>query len=301
MLTHYNYSPKISFMKQLISIMLSILCFTSISCSNVKKAGNSNSDKKFTVTATFYPLYIMLMNITQGSDTEIKMLAPGNTGCLHDYELSAKDMKILSASSVIVLNGLGMENFIDKIINIQGAEKIIAGEGFSIIENNPHIWVSPQGAVYQVKKIAEELSRIDSRNSELYQKNAAEYSDRILQVESLIQQELAQKDLSNVKCITFHEAFTYFAHQFNIKLLASIEKEPGESPSAKQMSELVKTVKNEINSGSKILLFGEPQYPETSAQIIARETGIKLYHLDPGVTGSLEKDAYLLAMKISKY
>ena len=72
------------------------------SCNEKKSGGRT------TITASFYPLYIMLMNICEGADVDISMLAPGDAGCLHDYQLTTKDMQAIEKSDIVVVNGLGM-------------------------------------------------------------------------------------------------------------------------------------------------------------------------------------------------
>lgn len=97
------------------------------------------------------------------------------------------------------------------------------------------------------------------------------------------------------KIITFHEAFPYFAEEFGFVIASVIEREPGSEPSA---SELASTIEIVNASGVKCL-FSEPQYSGRSAEVIASETGAKIYNLDPFVTGSAgdSKDAYEKTME----
>ena len=72
-----------------------------------------------------------------------------------------------------------------------------------------------------------------------------------------------------------------------------MEHEPGTEPSAKELSDTVELVR-ELNIQA---LFTEPQYPAKAAETIARETGSRVYQLDPAVTGDMDADAYLRAME----
>ena len=93
--------------------------------------------------------------------------------------------------------------------------------------------------------------------------------------------------------ITFHEAFPYFAQEFGFNIVAVVEREPGSEPSAKELADTIELVKkNGIST-----LFSEPQYPDSAAETIAKETGAKVYVLDPAVTGSDDYDAYLNIME----
>ena len=103
------------------------------------------------------------------------------------------------------------------------------------------------------------------------------------------------KSLDNVKnrdIVTFHEAFPYFAKEFNLNIVGVIEREPGSEPSAKELQETIEQVKKlKVKA-----LFAEPQYPAKAAETIAKETGSKVYTLDPVVTGPMDADAYINIM-----
>lgn len=285
-------------MKNIIkSLVFALVIFSFASC-NEKKLSN-----KPTITASFYPLYIMLQNICDGADVEIKMLAPPDTGCLHDYQLTTKDMQTISKSDIIVVNGLGMEDFLDKVFETKKDRTIIAAENFLVTEGNPHVWVSVAGAMYEVQNIASVLCELDEKNAELYAKNTEIYVGKLQNLQEEMHSKLDKYRDSTI--ITFHEAFPYFAAEFGLNIASVIEREPGTTPSPKELNEMIETIKTENgkmkdeNSGTakSIPLFAEPQYSSSSAEIIAKETGSKIYELDPCVTGELNKDAYINAMK----
>ena len=108
-------------------------------------------------------------------------------------------------------------------------------------------------------------------------------------------------EYSGKKIVTFHEAFPYFASEFNLEIASVIEREPGEAPGPKELKEQISEINSIISDGNKIALFAEPQYSSSAAEIIAKETGLKVYELDPCVTGNLKseciKDSYITAMK----
>ena len=88
-------------------------------------------------------------------------------------------------------------------------------------------------------------------------------------------------NLSRRDIVTFHEAFPYFAQAYDLRVVAVVNREPGETLTPSQMSELVTAVQSLGNPP----LFIEPQYEDLSARIIAAETGAPVYELDPVVTG----------------
>lgn len=278
------------------SINFLITGFTGCSKKAAKSEKATSEGENIKICATFYPLYIMLMNITENvPGIELSLLAPANTGCLHDYQLTTRDMKSITECDILVANGAGMEDFLEKAISIKKENTIVAAEGFTLVDDNAHVWVSPNGAAYETNSIAQGLCSLDPKNADAYKKNAETYLQKLNSLSTKMHEQLAP--FADTKVITFHEAFPYFTAEFNLDCSAVIEREPGEEPSPKELVELIDLIKDRQSDGSRIALFAEPQYSPSSAQIIANETGLTVYELDPSVTGDLNKDAYLNAME----
>ncbi len=293
--------------------------------------------EKLNIVTSFYPMYIATANIIDGvEDVELKNLTASTTGCLHDYQLTTANMVTLSRADVLVVNGGGMETFIDKAlktydslqvidagteilervekkssVNTEGKESGNHKEDNSKMKNensdtpvehegagmhkeheeNTHIWVSISLHMEQVEKICDGLMKIDEKNAEAYKKNAQRYLSKLEALKEKMHQALDKAPNKNI--ITFHEAFAYFADEFNLNVVAVIEREPGTYPSAHDVADIIDLVKEkEIKA-----IFVEPQYSKSAADTIARETGALVYVLDPIVTGELEKDAYLEKME----
>ena len=129
-----------------LAFFMAAAIFLLSSCSPKKATAvqpNNTDTNTIKITATFYPLYVSLLNITDGVEgIELSLLAPPDTGCLHDYQLTTKDMKKIENSNILVANGAGMEDFIEKILETKKDSLIIASEGFELTDNNSHVWVS---------------------------------------------------------------------------------------------------------------------------------------------------------------
>ena len=255
--------------------------------------------KNINVVASFYPMYIMAINVCKDvPGVKVANLTPPMSGCLHDYSITANDMKKLVGANVFIANGAGMESFLNKIVEQYPAIKIatladdiplIKGEGNE--GDNPHVWVSISDAMLQVKNLGKAMEAFDPVHKNLYRKNTNSYIAKLEALRSRMQSELAP--FKGKKIITFHEAFPYFAQEFGLEIAAVVEREPGSEPSAKELAETVDLIRN---SGIKSL-FSEPQYPVTAADTIAKETGAIVYVLDPAVTGPDDPDAYLNIME----
>ena len=268
-------------------------------CSFVSVGNAASEAKEIKIVASFYPMYIMAKNVAKDvPGVSVQNLTPPLTGCLHDYTVTTNDMKKLADAQVFVANGAGMESFLDKIIAQHPTIKIIQlSEGIPLIKgegnegDNPHLWVSISNAIIQVKNLGKAMEEFDSLHKELYAKNTADYVAKLETLRQKMHSELAPYKGRSI--ITFHEAFPYFAQEFDLKIAAVVEREPGSEPSAKELADTIELVKkNGIPA-----LFSEPQYPAAAAGTIAKETGAKVYVLDPAVTGPDDYDAYINIME----
>ena len=297
---------KTTLTKILTTIILVSLFLTG--CNNSAKSNNSTeSNNKLTIVTSFYPMYISTLNIVKDiPNVEVLNMTTSQTGCLHDYSLSTKDLKTLSNADILIINGAGMESFLDDVIDEYSDLKIIeASKGIDLIEDtehddhtedhdheahdhdvNPHVWVSISKNIEEVSNIAKELSSLDPNHANEYQDNANEYIAKLENLKTEMHSTLdniAHKDI-----ITFHEAFPYFAEEFGLNIVGVIEIEPDSEPSAKEVENIISII-NEKNIKA---LFTEPQYSSKIADTIAKETGASIYTLDPIVTGDSNEKAY---------
>jgi zinc transport system substrate-binding protein len=276
--------------KKITSLILFVLILnvTLSSCNS-----NSSTQKKFTIVTSFYPIYIAAINVAKDIPTaEVLNMTSAQTGCLHDYQLKPQDLKTLQSANAFIVNGAGMESFLDEVLSKQKSLKIIeASKGINLLkdengEENPHVWVSMTNAITQVRNIADELSQLNPENANQYKSNAAAYIAKLEALNNKMHRSL--DTIKNKDIITFHEAFPYFAKEFNLNIVAVIEREPGTAPTPKELEDIITLVKN---SNVKAL-FSEPQYEAKAASTIANETDAKVYSLDPAVTGEAKKEAF---------
>nr|WP_081823332.1 metal ABC transporter substrate-binding protein [Selenomonas sp. ND2010] len=274
---------------------------TGCGAGNNQSSSNATSkDGTFHIVTTFYPMYIDAINITKGIDgvTVTNMTKP-QTGCLHDYQLTTEDMKTLEKADALIANGAGMENFLDKILKEQKNLKLIdASKDIELLkdgdEENPHVWLSITANIKQVKNITEQLKAADPKHADAYQANADAYIQKLEALKKEMHETL--DDVPHKDIVTFHEAFPYFAKEFGLQILTVIQREPGTEPTPTELQEVIEQVKP---LPAKVL-FTEPQYSPEAAKTIARETGAKIYTLDPVVTGEANEsamDAYLMTMR----
>lgn len=296
-------------MKRILSALLcAAVCLTGFSgCGTPAKESS-----RLKLLASFYPIAIMALNITDGVEgVAVESMAQQQTGCLHDFQMTTADMKKAETADAFLINGAGMEGFLDKIsdqlpelpvIDSSTGIPLIAsgedhhhdgGEGHDHDQEdyNPHLWVSITNCMEQVRNLSEGIIALDPEHEAEYRENTETYLEKLSALRDKMHSALDH--VKNKDIITFHEAFPYFAEEFGLHIAAVINREPDSQPSAKELADTIRLVRE---TGVKAL-FVEPLYPETSADIIAAETGAQVYVMDPAVSGEWDKNAYLTAME----
>jgi zinc transport system substrate-binding protein len=273
-------------MKKLIVLILAALMMTSALASAE------------TVVTSFYPIHLFARNLLDGIDgVELASLAEPTSGCLHDYQLQTGDMKTLARADVFLINGAGMEGYLEGVFEAFPALPVVdASRGVTLLEDcsdhghdhdghdhdhafNAHIWLDSENAALMVANLAEGLIAALPQHEAAIAANRDAYIARLTALDAELTAALA--DLPNKDIITFHEAFPYFASAYNLTVAAVINRDPDDALSPRQLAELCKTVKT---LGAPPL-FTEPQYEDMAASTISRETGAPLFALDPIVTG----------------
>ena len=249
-----------------------------------------------TVVASFYPIYLFALNLLDGIDgVEVASLAEPTSGCLHDYQLQTSDMKALSKADAFLINGAGMESYLDGVFEAFPALPVVdASTGVTLLEDcsdhdhddhdhehvwNAHIWLDASNAVIMVNNLADGLIAALPAHEAAITANREAYTARLAALDSELKSALAELPRRDI--ITFHEAFPYFANAYGLNVAAIVNRDPDDALSPRQLAELCKTV---VTLGTPPL-FVEPQYEDMAAQTIARETGAAIHTLDPIVTG----------------
>ena len=259
-------------------------------------AGETNAR----VVTSFYPIYLFALNLLDGIEgVEVTNLADTNTGCLHDYQLQTGDMKELAQANAFLINGAGMESYLEGVFDAFPALPVVdASTGIELLADctehahdhedehdhayNAHIWLDAHNAILMVNNLAEGLIAALPAHADAIAANRDAYTLRLTALDAELT--AALEAVPHRDIITFHEAFPYFANAYGLTVAAVVNRDPDDALSPRALAELCKTV---ISLGTPPL-FTEPQYEDMAAQTIARETGASIHTLDPIVTGPAE-------------
>ena len=278
------------------------------SSQSMEFTGTSFENNKIVIFASFYPLYEFTKEVGQDK-VEVSLLVPPGIEP-HEWEPSIKDIQRMQESDLIIINGIGFENWVEEIHKINpdlnvvdtsyGITPIKANpesnleiltDGYKEFRTDPHIWLNPIMARVQIQNIANSLIKLDPENANYYQKNADSYKLKLEFLDKKIRDELSKCDKKDF--FAFHNAFSYFAIEYGLNqhtVLKSID--PLEDPSPRDIQKVVDLAKTlETN-----VIFTEEFINQKLSQVIADETGTKLLVLSPLEFGD-ENRTYLERME----
>ncbi|MDZ7723209.1 MAG: metal ABC transporter substrate-binding protein [candidate division KSB1 bacterium] len=211
----------------------------------------------------------------------------------HTFELSPALMRKIVDSELLVLNGLGLEYWADKVRENADETTVLVttrvlhdflethhGHGSDDHHYNPHVWLDPVLAVQQVKQICDALSELDPEHANEYELKADSLITGISKLDTWIETQVS--GWSQKRFVTFHPAWFYFARRYGLEIAGVIEKRPGAEPTPGDIREIIQ----QVEAIDAKAVFTEAQFPSKVAEMIANESGVSVIALDPlGATG----------------
>lgn len=256
------------------------------------KKTEQKSDEKLKVTVSINPLKEFAQAIG-GDKIDINMMVPEGMEP-HDFEPKSKDLIELNKSQIFIYNGLGMEEWLDKVTDtIEDKDKIQlidSSKGIEAINTagkiDPHIWLSLKNAKIQSNNIKEAFVKADEKNKDYYEKNYKEFSEKL---DNLYSENVSRfKELSNKDFVTGHEAFGYLCRDFGLTQ-KSVEDVFGEGEITPQkLKELVEFCKtNKVKT-----IFAEQLASPKVSETLANEVGANVQSIYTIESKEDNKDYY---------
>ena len=238
-------------------------------------------------------MYIAADNICEGVDgVVLKNLSEPETGCLHDYQLTPEDMKLLQTADVFIVNGGGIEVFLaDVAKSCPNLTIINACDGLELLEDNAHAWMSIALHEKQVENIANGLAEVDASHGKDYLHNAKHYQEKLEALEEQ-ETEIAQytKDRS---VVLFQEAYAYLAQDLGLNVSYILDLDEERQVSAGEVSEVMGAIaKNRV-----AVVFADDVYGKEMGDMVDAETAASTVYIDTMVRGDYDKDSYIQHMQ----
>ncbi len=250
---------------------------------------DETEDDTLTIVTSFYPMYIATMNVCDGVDgVTLENLSEPETGCLHDYQLTTEDMKLLSTADVFIVNGGGIEEFLVEVAETYPDLVILdASEGIELTEDNGHVWMSPTLHKQQIENIAAGLEAFDENHASLYEENATEY---LRQIDELLAEcETLKQWTEGEDVILFHEAYVYIAEELGMNVTFIMDLDEERQVSASEVAEVL----NEVTEENVKLVLAEEDYGSEMGAMVEEETDASVLYLETLVRGEYDKDSYI--------
>lgn len=286
----------------------------------VKLNNNQNDESDLLVMTSCNPVYLATVNVVGNADgVRVQNLSQPTTGCLHDYTLTTEDMKNLSKADVLVVNGGGMEGYLEDVVEAYPNLPII--DTFEAVEEtypviieeeaeeeeedhdhgtdseehhhdsgvNSHIWMSEEIYAGQVQAIAEGLTAIDSSHAKLYASNADTF---IGVMDSQIDTQGVDEALSGTNVAVLHEAFAYTAQSLGANVVATMDLDEERQVSAGEVSSFIDTIKeNDVK-----IVLSEYDYGHAMGELITEQTEAKVVYLETLVHGDYSGLDYITVL-----
>ena len=313
-------------MKKFLGIcMMLALCLSG--CAKEKPVASEQeilTGENIKVATSFYPIYLMTLYITDGAEgVEVENMAQPQTGCLHDYDLTTEDMKMLDQADVFFMNGLGMERFLDQaraqnpdlyIVETGEYAQILLEEEHSYAHDdeedddyheerdeeadraddddtvNSHVWLHPVNAARQAEAIGNTMIELDEANADIYRANIKSFTEKMKELEMEGKKLQARRGIPTA---AFHEGFLYLEEWCGLNEEIGIFPEEHQTPSAGELAEAM----DEAREDGIHYFLTAADGGESYAKMMAEETGGVVIELNPLTRGNGDKDEFIQGME----
>lgn len=230
--------------------------------------------KNIKIAVSISPIADIVKEVVENKGEVITILPAGASP--HFYDPSPQDIIRLNSSDLFIYVGKGVEPWAFKLVN--SIEEIKTMELSSFIQaknGNFHFWLSPPLMEIFVRNLIKILSKIDTVNSNYYNKNGNKIIYRLRQLDNEFSNKLSQ--IKNKNIIIFHNAWFYLAKRYNLKIIATIVQNSNQSLSPNEIIKIKNLIKRyKINS-----FFAETTSNINSVKNISQILGINYLLLDP--------------------
>jgi len=233
------------------------------------------------IVVSFAPYYCFAANVA-GDDAVVRTVM--TTAGPHHFNPTDRDAKLLRGADILFINGLGLDEAQAEIMKRgSGNRNLRVVDLAARIPNNlllegscqhdhnaehphehgkdPHVWLSPEYAIFLVEGIRDELKELDSAHAADYDRHAADYIVKLRQLND--HGMVLLKDKKDRNIVTFHDSLTYFAQTFKLNIVGVVQKKPGTEPNDKALKKLIALCADERNPVRIITV--EPQYSSSNS------------------------------------
>ncbi len=277
-------------------LLAAALVFTLSGCGRPQEQ-NAGQDQRLSVVCTLFPQYDFARQIAGDKIDLTLLLTPGADS--HTYDPSPADMIKINGCDLFLYTGDLMELWVANVIKGLDKSKVTVvdlsqGVALSAVEHgeheeeheeedhdhdhsvDPHIWTSPKNAVIMAQSVAAALQQLDPANAETYRTNAADYCEKLEQLDAQIRSVVNSAPIHEiVVCDRF--AMHYFCREYGLTYLAAFDSCTADTePSPAVLAKITEHVK----AAHIPAVFYAELSNQTMAQKVASLTGAQTLELN---------------------
>jgi ABC-type Zn uptake system ZnuABC Zn-binding protein ZnuA len=237
---------------------------------------------KLRIVTTVAPITSIVENVV-GDKADVAGIIPEGVNS-HTFEPIPSDSKLLSSADLIIFNGLDLETPTEKLAQAnlkKGAVTYSLGDktikeadyiyDFSFPKEqghpNPHLWLNPEYALRYATLVRDELARVDPKNKNTYEENAAQFSKKIEALDQAIKAAIQTIPPKNRRLLTYHDSWPYFARRYGFQVIGAVQPSDFSDPSPREVMRLIDQIRREKVPA----VFGSEVFPSPVLEQIARE------------------------------
>ena len=257
-----------------------VIALLGVSLATAAVPALAQTPAKIPVVATFSILADFARNV--GGDRIEVISLVGPNGDAHVYQPTPDDAKNLRAARLILVNGLKLEGWMDRLIKASGstAPVIVATKGVQPLESeenghkglDPHAWQSIDNAKIYVANIRDALAAADPDGAATYRANASAYVAQLDKLDAEVRAAIAKIPEKHREIITTHDAFGYFGAAYGFRFIAPEGVSTEAEPSARDVAKIIRQIKAEKIPAVFLENISDPRI----SRRIAEESGAKI-------------------------
>ncbi|MGA7730843.1 MAG: metal ABC transporter substrate-binding protein [Chloroflexia bacterium] len=248
---------------------------------DVRTQTPGGSGEKLLVVATTTQIRSITEAVAGDRATVRSILTPGVDA--HEFEPKPSDVEAISKSGLVLKNGVGLDDWVDKLIESAGSDipVVTVTGGVALREGgeehegaDPHVWFSVANAMTMTVNIRDALVKVDGANASAYAGNAERYLKELQQLDEYILAQVGSVPQEQRKMVTNHDAYGYFIERYGLTFVGSIipSMSTDAQPSAQDVAELVKKIEDE---GVRAIFLESSINPSLAKQI-GQDAGVKV-------------------------
>jgi zinc/manganese transport system substrate-binding protein len=235
-----------------------------------------HADDRLNVVASFSILGDFVRNVG-GERVNLTTLV-GPDSDVHVYTPTPSDAKTIAAARLVIINGLGLEGWLPRLLQSSGSKAAIieATTGIAPLKSgtaaDPHAWQSVKNAEMYVRNIRDALANADPADADFFSARAERYLAELDALDREVRDAIGNIPPARRKVISTHDAFGYFAAAYGIAFIAPLGVSTETEPSARDIANII----GQIRAAKIPAVFLENISDDRLVGRIAAETGARI-------------------------